>query len=175
VSAAPSDGVVALSRFALSDAEAMCDADRDAEHRRRFEFPADFTPSLEHSRAVIARWEAERAAGTRFTYAVRDAHSGALLGGCELAPLARGALNLSYWTYPAHRRRGVAWRAAALVLPIAFHELGAARVDALIDANNEASRRVVARVGFRETGRRDGRILYCLTAVGQAGHLRRTR
>jgi RimJ/RimL family protein N-acetyltransferase len=168
------DGVVALSHFAPSDAAAMCEADRDPEHRRRFATPADFVPSVEHSRAVVARWQAERAAGSRFVYAVRAARGGELLGGCELAPLGDGALNLAYWTYVAHRRRGVASRAVALVLPLAFEDLAATRVEASIDADNEASRRVAMRAGLTEVGARDGRRAYALARNAEARHLRRT-
>lgn len=174
MSTEPSDGVVALSRFTQRDAAAMCEADRDPEHRRRFEMPDGFEPSVAHSLEVVTRWAAERDAGTRFVYAVRDAHSGELLGGCELAPLGAGALNLSYWTYPEARRRGAASRAVALVLPLAFGELAAVRVEAAIDADNAPSRRVAEGAGFTEVGARGGRILYVMHAPRGAGHLRRT-
>jgi ribosomal-protein-alanine N-acetyltransferase len=160
VSSERCDGVVSLTRFGASDAEAMSEADRDPEHRRRFEIPAEFAPSLAHSRAVIERWERERARGVRFAYAVRDGCSGELLGGCELAQLASAAVNLSYWTHPAKRRRGFAMRAVALAVAIAFEELRAQWIEALVDPDNVASRRVIARAGFREAGVRDGRILY---------------
>ena len=55
-----SDGVVTLTFFASSDAAVLFEADGDAEHRRRFDFPDDFVPSLQHSENVIARWERER-------------------------------------------------------------------------------------------------------------------
>lgn len=98
------DGVVTLTPFVRDDAPVMCDGDRDPEHRRRFAFPDDFVPSVRHSQEVIARWEQERIAGTRFPFAVRDAITGTLLGGCELKPQGTEAANLSFWTYPAHRR-----------------------------------------------------------------------
>src|SRR5215470_7513556 len=107
------DGVVVLADFAAADAAAMRDVDGDPEHRRRFDFPDDFVPSLEHSLEVVARWQREGASGKRFAFAVRDAASGDLLGGCELKPLTSEVANLSYWTYPAHRRRGVASEAVA--------------------------------------------------------------
>lgn len=49
-----SDGVVSLSRFRQADAAVLFEADHDPEHRRRFDFPAAFVPSLQHSRDVIA-------------------------------------------------------------------------------------------------------------------------
>src|SRR5512147_3257025 len=145
----PSDGVVTLSRFVPGDAPVMRDADDDPEHRRRFEFPDDFVSSLQHSLEVVARREHEWTAGTRYSFAVRDAITTTLLGGCELKPLPTGAANLSYWTYPGHRGRGVASRAVALACRFAFDELGLRRVEILTDPDNVPSRRVAVRSGFR--------------------------
>jgi RimJ/RimL family protein N-acetyltransferase len=156
----PGDGVVTLSLFRRSDAAVMCEGDRDAEHRRWFEFPEDFVPSLPHSRDVIAQWERKRAAGERFPFAVRDAETGELLGGCELRPVGKGAASLAYWTYPAHRSRGVASRAVALACQVASEQLRFRRLEVVTDPDNGGSRRVALRNGFREAGVRDGRILY---------------
>src|SRR5215211_7111629 len=97
----PSDGVVALSLFERGDAAVLRDGDHDPEHRRRFDFPQSFVPSLQHSLDTISRWERERLTGKRFPFAVRDANTGDLLGGCELRPRCGDAADLSYWTYPA--------------------------------------------------------------------------
>jgi RimJ/RimL family protein N-acetyltransferase len=155
-----SDGVVTLSLFAPEDAPVLRDADDDPEHRRRFEFPDGFVSSVQHSLEAISRWEHERILGTRFPFAVRDAATVTLLGGCEIRPLPSGAANLSYWTYPGHRGRGVASRAAALACRFAFEELGLTRVEILTDPDNVPSRRVALRNGFRAAGVRDGRVLY---------------
>ncbi len=151
-----------LDTFVPADAPVLCAADHDPEHRRRFEFPDDFVPSLEHSRGVIARWAQERHAGVRFTFAVRDAASGTLLGGCELSPLGEGAANVSYWTYPPHRGRGIATQAVRRLCAIGFTDLGFRRIELSADHDNLASRRVAIRNGFREVGLRDGRMLYVL-------------
>ena len=155
-----SDGVVTLTLFVPNDAAVLCDGDTDPELRRRFDFPDDFTPSLTHSVEVIARWQAERAAGRRFPYAIRSAATNELLGGCELRPLGLGSANVSYWTYPAHRRRGVATRALRLACEIAFPEFGFRTLEALIEPDNAASRKAAHANGFVEVGQRDGRLLY---------------
>lgn len=160
----PSDGVVTLAHFVPGDASVLREADDDPEHRRRFEFPDDFVPSLQHSLEAIARWEQERIAGTRFPFAVRDATTATLLGGCEIKPLPTGAANLSYWTYPGHRGRGVASRAVALACRLAFEELGLKRLEIVADLDNAASRRVAVRNGFRTVGVRDGRVLFIAEA-----------
>ena len=157
-----SDGVITLTLFAPSDAPVLLEADRDAEHRRRFDFPGHFVPSLQHSKNVIARWQRERLAGERFVFAVRSVANAELLGGCELRPLGNGAANLSYWTYPRHRRRGVASRAVSLVCELALAEFDFRRVQIVVDPDNIPSRQVAARHGFEEVGEQDGRILYTL-------------
>ena len=154
------DGVVTLAFFRPGDATIMCQGDHDSEHRRRFEFPRDFVPSLGHSQDVISRWERERETGERFAFAVRDAGTGELLGGCELRPLGGGTANLSYWTYPAHRSRGVASRAVALACEVAFRHFHFRRLEVLTDPDNAVSRRVAQRNGFAEAGVRDGRVLH---------------
>ncbi len=119
-----SDGFICLTPFLPADAPILCDGDNDPELRRRFEIPAEFIPSLRHSHGVIARWQDERAAGTRFAFAVRNATSRELLGGVELQPREAQIGNLSYWTYPAHRERRVATRAVALACALAIEDLG---------------------------------------------------
>ena len=157
-----SDGVVTLGLFAPSDAPVLLEGDGDSEHRRRFEFPDGFVPSLQHSQAVIRRWEGERAAGRRFAFAVRSATNGDLLGGCELRPLGNRTANLSYWTYPRHRRRGVASRTVMLACEVASSEFDFHIVHVLADPDNIVSRHVAVRNGFKEVGEQDGRILYVL-------------
>jgi RimJ/RimL family protein N-acetyltransferase len=175
----PSDGVVTLTFFARPDASVLCEADHDPEHRRRFDFPDTFVPSLEHSERAIARWEQERLAGKRFAFAVRSADTGVLLGGCELRPLGDETANLSYWTYPAHRRRGVASRAVALACDLAFERFGFRRLEVVTDPDNAGSRRVAVNNRFREAGEREGRILHILefeeNNARVAGSLRRVR
>lgn len=161
------DGVVVLAVFTSDDAPILCAADHDLEHRRRFDFPGDFVPSVEHSQNVIARWERERLCGERFPFAVRDARSAELLGGCELQPHGNGVANLSYWTCPGHRGRGVATRAVALVCRIAFQVMGLERLEALIDPDNVGSIRIATRHGFRSVGEREGRIVFWLERISR--------
>jgi len=149
-----------LDTFVPDDAAVLCEVDRDPEHRRRFEFPEDFTPSLEHSKKVIARWDEERRAGTRFTFAIRERVTKQLLGGCELLPRGDGSANLSYWTLPSHRRRRVASHGVGLVRALALREFGLRCLEVVVDPDNIGSQKVARRNGFREAGMREGRLLY---------------
>lgn len=151
---------VTLDFFTPDDAPVLTLGDADPEHRRRFDFPESFQPSDEHSREVIAGWERDRQAGKRFVFAVRDVETGELLGGCELLPLGDGVANVSYWTYPRHRRRGVATRALRLICEVARRDLGIRLIELVTDADNLASQRIAAAGGFTRAGDRDGRLLY---------------
>ena len=66
------DGIIILTLFERADAPVLLDVDSDPDHRRYFDFPPEFIPSIVHSEEVIARWEEERTARKRFTYAVRS-------------------------------------------------------------------------------------------------------
>jgi RimJ/RimL family protein N-acetyltransferase len=156
------DGRIALTWFCAADAPVMVDGDADPELRSRFGFPAGFTPSLEHSLSVIARWEDERAAESRLTFAIRDVEHGLLLGGCELQPRNDLVANVSYWTYPAHRNRAVAARALALVVKLAFNSLGTRSLEVCIEPDNHRSLKVALRNGFAKVGVRDGMTLLTL-------------
>jgi len=155
----PRDDKVVLTFFRLSDAAALRDMDADPEHRRRFEFPEEFAPSLGHSEKVIAGWTRAREDG-QFVLAVRALGNGELLGGCEIRLLGNHVANFSYWTVPGHRAQGVASRAVALACQIARVPLGVQQVEIVVDPDNVASRRVATRNGFREVGMRKRRILH---------------
>jgi len=154
------DGVISLTRFRPDDAPVLCAADDDPEMRRRFGFPADFVPSIEHTWAVVARWAQQWDAGERYPFAVRTVADHVLVGGCELWPRGEGVANVSYWTYPEHRRAGFASRAVALLCDVVLSAGEFARLEILTDPDHVVSRRIALRNGFEEVGVRDGRVLH---------------
>ncbi|MBV9419283.1 MAG: GNAT family N-acetyltransferase, partial [Alphaproteobacteria bacterium] len=144
------DGVLVLDGHTPADAEAHW-AGEDDEMLRRFESSANLT--LEHTRSVMLRWQEARAnGGPNFPYALRV--DGVLAGGCEVRWLERpeGALNLSYWCYPAFRGRGLIGRAVALVVKAVASLPGARQIEAHVDFDNAASRGVAERARFQEQG-----------------------
>ena len=72
------------------------------------------------------------------------------LGNVSLAPIneRRGWANLGYWIHPDHRRKGAATEAARLAVTHGFEELRLHRISAAIVAHNEASKRVVEKLGL---------------------------
>jgi RimJ/RimL family protein N-acetyltransferase len=73
-----------------------------------------------------------------------------------------GSAEVGYWVVPDERGQGYATEAVALVVDHGFEELRLHRVAARVHEGNEASRRVLERVGFtregvhREAAFRDG-------------------
>lgn len=110
-----------------------------------------------HSERVIEGWLEARRTGRRVFFAAR--RSEAYVGGCELRPLSDEVAELSYWTHPAQRRRGVASRAVAL-LGGAADELGFRRLRIRTDRDNLASQRVAGRAGFEPAGAERGALLF---------------
>jgi len=79
----------------------------------------------------------------------------ALVGGINIANIRRGVAqmaNIGYWIGEPYGGRGYMADAVRVCVSHAFDGLGLHRVEAACLPSNEASRRVLARVGFREEG-----------------------
>jgi RimJ/RimL family protein N-acetyltransferase len=146
-----SDGVIALDRHTLADADAHL-AGEDEEQARRFGwYPARSTP--ETVRRAIVKWQREWATGspTR-VFAIRELETGALAGGCEVRLRDNALAEMSYWVFPAFRGRRYASRAVILACGWAFAELGVERMEIYVEPDNAASRSVALLAGFTEEG-----------------------
>lgn len=145
------DGTILLDGHTLADAEAHL-AGEDEEQARRFGWhPARSTSESVHQ--AIERWQAEwESGGARRTFAVREAQTGSLAGGCELRLRDDRIAEISYWTFPAFRGKGLASRAVELLCRWAFAELAVERVELYVEPDNVASRGVALRAGFTEEG-----------------------
>jgi len=131
--------------------------------RRRDEFLA----AVRRSRKLHDRWASppRTAAGFADYLARTRRHnhaafwvrtdSGALAGVIHLGEIVGGSLcsaYLGYYAFVPHHRQGHLTRGLREVLRIAFKELGLHRVEANIQPDNLASRRLVRRLGFRKEG-----------------------
>lgn len=76
------------------------------------------------------------------------------VGAIELDPIDRedGTAELAFWIHPDHQERGYAREAVGLVVDYAFAELRLHKVTANAFATNEASRHLLADLGFAEEG-----------------------
>ena len=78
-----------------------------------------------------------------------------LVGQLTVNNVVRGALRsaqIGYWVDRAHAGRGIITTAVALATDHCFGPVGLHRVEVDIRPENAASRRVVAKLGFREEG-----------------------
>ena len=164
---------IVLGRFREADVDELVAADHEPEIRRRFGTPAGFTPSRVHSMAVLARWDEARRAKMGVVFAIREASSGILLGGCELQSRPGRVANLSYWTYQKFRNRGVASRAIPVAMSVAFDLLVAEAIEALVAKDNPASLLVARRSGFIDVGVRDKQHLLVAKKPLQRSSVRR--
>jgi RimJ/RimL family protein N-acetyltransferase len=146
-------GEVTLRRWREQDATALHDVVQESlEHLRPWmAWVADGYPP-EAAAAFVADTADDWARGTAFNYGIFV--SGRLAGAASLmARIGPGGLELGYWLHPAYTGRGVATRAASLLVAEAFRS-GARRVEIVTDVANARSAAIPRRLGFEEVDRR---------------------
>ena len=108
---------------------------------------------------TLSRLRDDAEAGNTMPFAV--ILDGALVGQVTLGNLGREPREpayVGYWIDRAQAGRGITPRALALVLDHAFAVLDLPRVEANIQPDNDASRRVVEKLGFRLDTLRPGHL-----------------
>lgn len=90
----------------------------------------------------------------RQRWLVRLAQDGAICGSITVGEIdaARGRASLGYWIGASHARRGLMGEALGLAVGLAFGELGLRKLQAYVLPENEPSRALLARAGFRKCG-----------------------
>ena len=79
-----------------------------------------------------------------------------LLGGCTLSNVRRGVVQccaLGYWVGERYARQGYMSDAVQALIPFIFGTLGLHRIEAACLPENQPSRNLLAKAGFREEGR----------------------
>ncbi len=137
-----------LRRYLPADGEGLSDCLSDPETLRFTAYPA-------LGREAAAEEAAARAENADFTAVCLPPAAaypdGRFIGSVFLSPCGFSGAELAYLISPLYRRRGYAEEACRAVLGAAFAE-GCHRVTALCDTENEASRRLLARLGMRCEG-----------------------
>ena len=112
-------------------------------------------------RITRARWEEK----SLFAFAIADARTGDILGGCSLShkhPVYHYC-NLGYWVRTSRQGAGMAGRAAKLAARYGFEHGGIIRAEIVMAAGNEKSRRVAEKINAHYEG-----ILLNRMVVGRA-------
>lgn len=107
--------------------------------------------SRQEAQAYAQRLVDDGAAGRGANWLIRDLASGAPAGSVGLWRIDRGndLAELGYTLLPEYWGRGLAGRALSAVLDYSFGVLGLHRIEANINPDNERSRRLLLRHGFR--------------------------
>jgi ribosomal-protein-alanine N-acetyltransferase len=109
---------------------------------------------VELTRAIVFQrreWSRDR----MYAFLVLPRSDDAPLGRVTLSDIARGAqlsASLGYWVDARSQGLGYATEAAEAALRFAFETLGLHRVQAAVMPENDPSRRVLEKLGFREEG-----------------------
>jgi [ribosomal protein S5]-alanine N-acetyltransferase len=146
------DGVILLRRWSETDIACVEEASRDPRIPQGTTVPARFTEA--EGLAWIERQWGRADNGEGLSLAIADAGSGEALGAVVLLfGRQPGTVEIGYWLIERARGRRLASRAVSLVTPWALTDAGLARVQALVEPDNTASRRVLEAAGFQREGR----------------------
>lgn len=106
-------------------------------------------------RRRVRRAVSDVRAGVGYSFLVLTGDDRVLIGGIALSDLRRGiaqSADVGYWIGAPFARQGYMTEALQLVVDFAFDELRLHRIAAACLPDNEASRGVLAKAGFREEG-----------------------
>ena len=106
-------------------------------------------------RRRIKRYQKETRLDSAYVFFVLRESDDVLLGGCTLSNVRRGVTQcctLGYWIGAKFARQGYMTGAVKALVPFVFRTLGMHRIEAACVPENEPSRKLLARVGFREEG-----------------------
>ena len=89
-----------------------------------------------------------------YAFAITDALTGAIIGGCSLSHFhpVYYFCNLGYWVRTSRHREGIAGRAARLAARFAFEKARLIRAEIVIAVGNEWSKRVAEKIGAHYEG-----------------------
>lgn len=139
-----SDGVILLRALEPADADRITEACQDPLIMRWTTVPSPY------ERAMAETWVAERTADwwSTPTWAI-TAGDAQWAGSIDLRPDGAGSASVGYLIAPWMRRRELATRALRLACAWGFQMLGLEVITWIAHADNEPSRAVAERVGFR--------------------------
>ena len=106
-------------------------------------------------RRRIKRYQKETRLDSAYVFFVFRADDDTLIGGCTLSNVRRGVTQccaLGYWLGARFARQGYMSDAVRALIPFVFGTLGLHRIEAACLPENQPSRSLLAKAGFREEG-----------------------
>jgi ribosomal-protein-alanine N-acetyltransferase len=137
-----------LREFTAADLESIYAYSADPRVTRYLFFgPRDRDSTAEYLDELLAS-QLERPR-TRFELAITKMSSDVPIGACDLSLIEANVVDLGYMLGTAHWGRGYATEVALALTKAAFADLRAERVISTVDINNQASIRVLEKIGMR--------------------------
>jgi RimJ/RimL family protein N-acetyltransferase len=157
-----------LRPIRVADAEALYRARGDAEVMRYWDWPAQ--KSIRELRETLTAHIPRPGDETMLWWVAALTPDGPAIGECDLSEMDRhnGRAEVGFLFAKAYWGQGYAGEAMERVIRFGFHDLGLERLGARFHDGNEASRRLLERLGFAYEGRlrshivRDGARRDCL-------------
>ena len=145
-------GRLFLRPIAVSDAEALFEARRDAAVMRYWDWPAQ--DSVEAVREIFSAHIPELGDGSTLWWVAALTPYGPAIGECDLSEIDRHhhRAEIGFLFARRHWGKGYASEAMGAVIAHAFGELDLERLWARFHAGNEASKRLLERLGFAYEG-----------------------
>jgi len=162
------DGTITLRPFEFGDEKDLRDAVQESlPELQPWMSWATEKYNLETARNFIAITRGQWSSGSLYAFAIADAVTDELVGGCSLSHIhpVYYFCNLGYWVRSSRHGEGIAGAAAKLAAHFAFERVGLIRTEIVIAVGNEPSRRVAEKIGAHYEG-----ILLNRMVVGQAIH-----
>ncbi|HEY5049130.1 MAG TPA: GNAT family protein [Rhizomicrobium sp.] len=106
-------------------------------------------------RRRLRRYQKEARQDSAYAFLVFRQMDHALVGACTLSNVRRGVTQccaLGYWIGEGFSRQGHMFDAVRALIPFIFGTLGLHRIEAACLPDNEASRSLLAKAGFRQEG-----------------------
>src|SRR5882757_2891523 len=139
---------LSLRDFVKSDFDAIHAYSSDPRVTKYLFFgPRDADSTAEYLEGLLA--SQEEVPRTRFELAVEEIESGRVMGACDLSLIERNVVDLGYMLGLADWGKGYATEIALALVDAAFFDLRADRIISTVDVNNQASIRVLEKIGMR--------------------------
>jgi [ribosomal protein S5]-alanine N-acetyltransferase len=106
-------------------------------------------------RRRLRRYQREARMDSAYAFLVFRQMDNTLVGGCTLSNVRRGVTQccaLGYWIGERFSRQGHMFDAVRALIPFIFRTLGLHRIEAACLPDNEASRNLLVKAGFRQEG-----------------------
>ena len=137
-----------LRDFVASDFDAICAYSADPRVTKFLFFgPRDEDGTIDYLEGLLA--SQQEIPRVRFELAVEELASGRVIGACDLSLIEHDVVDLGYMLGTPDWGKGYATEIALALADAAFFDLQAERVISTVDVNNQASMRVLEKVGMR--------------------------